>query len=310
MSESANHPELSVVIIAYNERHAIERCLTSLERQKTVRAFEVILIDSSNDGTDTIARRFPFVRVQHFAERKYPGDGRNAGIALARGNIIAFLDADCMVENDWIDEVAKAHQSPHLAVGSAIINGSPGSLVGWAYYFCEFNLWVPRREPCEIGEMAACGLSIKRRAFEQYGPFITDTYCSDTAFHWRLARDGHKVLFVPSIRVAHTARYQLGEFLRHIAAHRRSFARVVVQEKKFSMPKRFAAALATVFLPPLLVPVIAWRVTRSEHLLRPFLLALPVVFLGVLARAWGEFLGFATTQGCAVRPPPDSRRTT
>jgi GT2 family glycosyltransferase len=309
MSQSANHPELSVVITAYNERHAIERCLASLERQKTVRAFEVILIDSSNDGTDTIACRFPFVRVQHFAERKFPGDARNEGMALARGNIIAFLDADCFVESNWIEEVARAHQSPHLAVGSAIINGSPASLIGWAYYFCEFNLWVPRRETCEIAEMAACGLSIKRRAFEQCGPFITDTYCSDTAFHWRLAGAGHKVLLIPSIRVAHTARYQLGEFLRHIAAHRRCFARVVVQEKRYIMPKRFAAALAAVFLPPLLVPVIAWRVTRSEHLLRPFLLALPVVFLGVLARAWGEFLGFAGTQGRPAQPPSDSRRT-
>jgi GT2 family glycosyltransferase len=149
----------------------------------------------------------------------------------------------------------------------------------------------------------------ERRAFERYGPFIPGTYCSDTAFHWRLARNGHKVLFVPSIRVAHIARYKLGEFLRHITAHRRCFASVVVREKKFYMPKRFAAALATVFLPPLLIPVIAWRVTRSEHLLRPFLLALPVVLLGVLARAWGEFLSFTTTQGRPAQQPPQSRRT-
>jgi len=310
MSESVNNPDLSVIIAAYNERHAIERCLASLERQKTVRQFEVILIDSSSDGTDIVARAFPFVRIKHFETRKYPGDARNSGMALARGDIIAFLDADCVVENDWIEAVVKAHQSPYFAVGSAIINGSHDSLIGWAYYFCEFNLWVPRRKTCEIREMACCGLSIKRRAFEQYGPFIPGTYCSDTTFHWRLNRDGHKVLFVPSIRVAHTVRYQMGEFLRHIAAHRRCFASVVVKEKKFSISKRFAAALATLFSPLLLFPVIAWRVTRSETLLRPFLLALPVVLLGVLARAWGEFLGYVTTQGRLVRQPSESCHTT
>jgi glycosyltransferase involved in cell wall biosynthesis len=310
MNESVDVPELSVVIVAYNERQTIEGCLASLERQQTHRPFEVILIDSSGDGTDAVARRFPFVRVQHFAARKYPGDARNAGLASARGGIIAFLDADCLVESDWIDAVARAHHTRHLAVGSAIINGSPKSLVAWAYYFCEFNLWLPRRETREMAEMAGCGLSIKRRAFEQYGPFLSDTYCSDTAFHWRLARDGHKALFVPSVRVAHTVRYRVGGLLRHIAAHRRAFASVVVHEKKFSMPKRFAAALVTAFLPLLLVPIVAWRVTRSEHLLRPFLLALPIVLLGVLARAWGEFLGFATAKGRPAQPTPESCGTT
>ena len=305
MNESVELPELSVVIVAYNERHTIERCLASLVRQQTGRPFEVILIDSSCDGTDAIARRFSFVRVQHFAARKYPGDARNAGVAFARGGIIAFLDADCFVESDWIETVVRAHQAPHLAVGSAIINGSPESLVAWAYYFCEFNLWLPRRETCEMAEMATCGLSIKRRAFDQYGPFIEGTYCSDTAFHWRLARDGHKVIFFPSIRIAHTLRYGLAGFLRHIAAHRRGFASVVVHQKQFTASKRFAAALATAFLPLLLFLLIAWRVARSEHLLRPFLIAAPIVLLGVLARAWGEFLGFATAKGRPDQPSLD-----
>ncbi len=296
MSESTQIPELSVVIAAYNERHSIERCLISLEQQQTNHAFEVILIDSSNDGTDAVALRFPFVRVQHHSERKYPGDARNAGMALARGGIIAFLDADCFVESDWVEAVVRAHESSYLMVGSAVINGSPESLVAWAYYFCEFNLWLPKSKAREIPEMAACGLSIKRCAFEQYGPFIEGTYSSDTAFHWRLARNGHKIIFIPSIRVAHTVRYHLGGFLRHITTHRRDFASLVAREKTFSIPKRFVAAMVSTFLPLLLIPVVTWRVARSEHLLRLFLMVFPLVLLGVLARCWGEFQGFATVK--------------
>jgi glycosyltransferase involved in cell wall biosynthesis len=310
MNGCVDVPEISVVIVAYNERQTIEGCLASLERQQTRRTFEVILIDSSADGTDAVARRFPFVRVQHFATRKYPGDARNAGLSAARGGIIAFLDADCRVESDWIDAVARAHAAPHLAVGSAIVNGSPESLVAWAYYFCEFNLWLPRRNAGEMASMAGCGLSIKRRAFEQYGPFMEDTYCSDTAFHWRLARDGHRTLFDPSIRVAHTVRYRVGGFLSHIAAHRRAFASVVVHERRLSGPKRFAAALATPVLPVVLLPAFAWRVARSERLLRPFLIALPIVVLGVLARTWGELLGFATARGHSTTTTPECGRGT
>jgi hypothetical protein len=78
----------------------------------------------------------------------------------------------------------------------------------------------------------------------------------------------------------------------------------MVDRKEFSVLKRFVAALATGFLPLLLVPVIAWRVARSERLLGHFLLALPIVLLGLLARAWGEFLGFVkrgTVTGVPVR---------
>jgi glycosyltransferase involved in cell wall biosynthesis len=287
-------PDVSVVVASFNERDAIERCLVSLERQETSKSFEVVVIDSSTDGTDALARRFPFVRLRHFPERKYCGDARNEGLALTRGDIIAFLDADCFVEKGWIEAIARAHQSPYLAVGGVIENGMPESLLAWAYYFCEFNLWLPRPNSCEIPQMAGCGLSIKRCAFDQYGPFLGGTYSSDTAFQWRMAKDGHRVLFVPGIRVFHTVRHSLGAFLRHVVEHRRGFATVTAREKRFSTGKRVAAALATGVLPLLLFPVIALRVVRSRVYVRQFVLSSAVVLLAVMARAWGEFLGYAT----------------
>jgi glycosyltransferase involved in cell wall biosynthesis len=301
MSEVQARPDISVVIASFNERNAIERCLASLDQQLTTKTFEVIVIDSSTDGTEAVARRFPFVRVHHFPGRKYPGDARNEGLALARADVIAFLDADCFVENDWIEAIVAAHRSPYLAVGGIIENGAPESLLAWAYYFCEFNLWLPRATGGEISEMAGCGLSIKRRAFEQYGPFPEGTYSSDTAFQWRLARDGHRVLFVPGIRVFHTVQHDLRGFLRHVVEHRRGFAAVTVWEKHFSTERRLAAALAVGFLPLLLFPVIAWRVARSRVYVRQFVLSSPIVLLAVMARAWGEFLGYTTG-----RPAPDS----
>jgi O-antigen biosynthesis protein len=207
MRDAPAPPDVSVVITAFNERNAIEKCLTSLSRQATSHSFEVILIDSSTDGTDDAARQFPFVRVHHFDERRYCGDARNEGVALAGADTIAFLDADCFVESDWIEQIVRAHQSPYLAVGGVIENGTPESLVAWAYYFCEFNLWLPRQDEAPLPQMAGCALSIKRRAFDRYGPFLTGTYCSDSVFHWRMANEGQQVLSVPAIRVFHTVHY-------------------------------------------------------------------------------------------------------
>lgn len=293
MTEPQARPAVSVVIAAYNERHTIERCLASLENQATSYPFEVILIDSSTDGTAELARKFRFVQTRHFAKRKYCGDARNEGLALARGAIVAFLDADCFVEPHWIEAMVHAHASPYLAVGGVVENGTPERLVAWAYYFCEFSLWLPRQSCGEIAQMAGCGLSIKRRAFEQYGPFLTGTYCSDTAFHWRLQRDGHCVLCVPAIRVFHTLRYTLREFLQHVVEHRRCFAAVTAQQKHFSRTRRLLAVLAAPVLPFLLLAVIGFRVTRSRVHVGRFLRASPLVFLGLVARACGEMRGYA-----------------
>lgn len=293
MNHTPEDPRISVIVVSFNERDAIERCLASLAHQVTGLPFEVILIDSSTDGTEVAARRFRFVRVHHFAERKYAGDARNLGIAVAQAGIIAFLDADCFVASDWIERLARAHEAPYLALGSVIDNGSRASLIAWAYLFCEFNLWLGAKHPREVQEMAGCGLSIKRPAFDCYGPFLPGSYCSDTAFHWRMARDGHNVLIVPELVVFHTVRYGLGGFLKHIARHRRSYALVRANEKGLTAGRRIAAAVAAGFLPPVLLGAIAWRVFKSRKHWGPFVLSCPVVLLGVLARAWGEILGYA-----------------
>ncbi len=287
-------PELSVVIASFNARQTIEACLESLENQATPHLFEIVVVDSSNDGTAAVVeKRFPSVRLHHFRDRKFCGDARNMGIARSSGPIVAFLDADCTVEKNWVNEVIKAHQTPHLAVGGVVDNGSPESLVGWGYYFCEFSLWMPRSFEQEIKEMAGCCLSLKRPAFDRYGPFLEGTYSSDTAFQRRMERDGEKVLCVPGIRVLHTATYGLGGFLKHVASHRRDFAEVMAEEKEISGLRRLALLLGSPLMPFPLFLCIAGRVLKSRSYRCRFLLSSPFVFLGLIARSWGEFLGYA-----------------
>src|ERR1051325_3213870 len=95
-ARSENAPHLSVVIASYNSRRTIARCLESLEAQ-TYGDFEIVVVDSSSDGAArAVEERFPDVRLVTFPTRKFPGDARNAGVRAARGEIIAFIDADCI----------------------------------------------------------------------------------------------------------------------------------------------------------------------------------------------------------------------
>ena len=286
--------ELSVVITTYNARETVARSLASLVPQLERGGIEVILVDSSSDGTaDLVAERFPMVKLLRFAERKFCGGARNRGIAEARGDVIAFIDADCVADPHWAEAVIAAHRAhPHPLIGGAVANGNPESYVGWGYYFGEFGAWMPGLAQREVDEVPGCVLSLKRWAFERYGPFIEGTYCSDSAFHWKLARDGHRPLFVPSIQIAHINVEGLGSFLKHEVHHGRNFGRVRSTEQPWPAWKKAAFAAATPALPALLFARTFRDAMRRRSYRRLFARSAPVVLAGQVAWSYGELLGY------------------
>jgi glycosyltransferase involved in cell wall biosynthesis len=87
---------VSVVIPAYNARDTIEEAIVSVERQTYGKdQFEIIVVDDgSTDGTgEWVKNHYPQVRLEMLSNRG-PSGARNHGIALARGEFVAFLDAD------------------------------------------------------------------------------------------------------------------------------------------------------------------------------------------------------------------------
>ena len=286
-------PRLTVIIASYNSRETIGDCLRSLERQADPDSFEIIVVDSSRDGTDEYVRqKFPLVKLVHFAERKFCGDARNIGIARARGEIVAFIDADCLADPGWTLEILQAHKSEYLAIGGAIANGNPQSWIGWAAYFTEFSKWMPGTRPKLLSDIAGANMSYKKRIFAEFGSFIEGTYCSDTEFHWRLGSSGHRLLFNPSIAVSHCSIENLGGFLKHEVFHGRCFARVRSRARDFSILKRILYSLAM----PLVFVKILLEIVRgnlgNRHYLKQFILAFPLVVSGVFSWSAGELLGY------------------
>jgi glycosyltransferase involved in cell wall biosynthesis len=303
----SERPCLSVIVASYNAGRTIESCLRSLMNQKTNKAFEVIVVDSSTDNTASIvSRKFPDVRLRSFHQRKYCGDARNIGISAARGEIISFIDADCVAEDDWVEQIVKSHHSPVLAIGGAIGNANPECFVGWAAYFCEFSSWMPSRRRCRMDDIAGGNMSYKKEAFEKYGRFIEGSYCSDTQFHWRLAKAGHDLLFDPSMRVHHKNISKLESFLKHEFMHGRSFGRVRVLYGDFPL-KRRAAYVAFSFLVALklFLKVFLNNVRTGAHLAKFFVVS-PLVALGLVSWVSGEIAGYLKPCGqggtLSIRP--------
>src|SRR6267154_111138 len=104
--ESAKGIRISVIIPALNEKAVIGQCLEALSCNRLPATdFEVIVVDNgSSDGTVETVRQFeaPYcLKIIHI-EGVHISALRNRGAAEARGEILAFLDADCLAPPKWL----------------------------------------------------------------------------------------------------------------------------------------------------------------------------------------------------------------
>ena len=106
---------LSVVIPTYNRLPILQKCLRALEQQRwaePISGYEVVLVDDGSTD-DTVAwvqqhtQEIPHVRLicqQHGG----PAEGRNRGVAAARGDVIVFIDSDLVVTEGFLQAHADA----------------------------------------------------------------------------------------------------------------------------------------------------------------------------------------------------------
>jgi len=287
---------VSVIIPSFNSRHTIEPCLESLENQTTQHDYEIIVVDSSEDSTaQIIALNYPDVRLYHFRKRLYPGDARNTGAARAKSSLLAFTDSDCIVDQNWIDRIIEAHKDPFPLIGGVIDNGNPGSYVGWAHYFSKLSQWMPNTPSGRMVIVPTGCMTVKRWAFEKYGPFAEGIYSEDTLFNWRLGNGEGKPLFISTIVVKHINQRHMLQFLRKQIAHGHSFAAVRVFENRLSCFHRFVFVSLSPLLPLVLFYRITKRVVQRKRYLKQFLLSSPILFLDLMGWSWGEFCGYLSS---------------
>lgn len=219
---------ISVIIPHLNQPDALEACLRSLDAQTLPRhSYEVIVVDngSATPPKDVVAGH-PGVRLQ---QESHPGPGpaRNAGVAAASGEILAFIDADCRARQDWLSSVMKWSQlSPAGTVlgGDVRIwrpeNAKLDAIAAYESVFAyRFKLYIERHGYSGTGNMA-----VSRRDFDRVGPFAGIEVAEDMEWGQRALRTGLRFRYTPEMIVFHPSRGSLLELYakwdRHIAHYR------------------------------------------------------------------------------------------
>lgn len=211
-------PVVSVVVPSYAPGAMLERCVAALLSQSFQRPYEVIVIDSTGDGTaDQLARRFPICRVMALPERVPQATARNIGVGMARGAFVALTDHDCIVPADWLELLLARHASgDYAAVAGAVLNGTPRSAVGTAAYWIEFNEFTPARPSGLVTDAPHCNICLRREVLTSSAPFPVVPPCAeDLIFNHQLVEAGGRIYFDPGIVVMHVNRTRFTDYVRH-----------------------------------------------------------------------------------------------
>jgi len=291
-----NHstPTVSVVVPVRNGVPKIARCLQALFEQ-TLQPYEVIVVDGhSTDATVEVAGKFAVTIT--YEDHKTVGGARQVGVEHARGDYVAFTDADCIPRKDWLENLIREFDDGVVGVGGGIRNVGTGLweesiALALDTFLGSANSVQDRvlKEKRIVKSISGCNSIYRKKDIVAVGGFdVRLSINEDTELNSRLQRLG-TLVYTPDAIVHHNQERGLEDFVRrmHFFGYGRGINRL--WDLQVVPPIAAISVLLTAFISPLVffallgiyVAIIGgYTLVLLGKARRPeYLLSIPVVFI-------------------------------
>ena len=206
-SEYPDFPFVSVIVPAYNAEQRIAMLLEALLAQSySIECYEIIIVDNnSKDYTAKLAGRYP---VKLIKEERIQSSyaARNKGCSIAKGDVFAFIDSDCMPCRDWISQgiFSMLDQKSHLVAGKVEFIADVNSVAH--VYDSIMNIQVEEAVK-RRGVAMTANLFVKSEVFRHLGGFEDQTKSGgDIHFTHMAYIQGYRLIYSAEALVTHPAR--------------------------------------------------------------------------------------------------------
>jgi glycosyltransferase involved in cell wall biosynthesis len=207
---------VSVIVCTYNRSESLRQALSNMEGLAIPEGviWELLVIDnnSTDDTRETVEefQRKSILPLQYILERcRGKSHALNSGIKAASGEILAFTDDDCIVDNGWLASVVSEFQSdPNLSLmgGRVELYNKSDRPVTIRTFRHRLSLGSPGQL---FNFIAGCNLAVRRTVFEKVGRFDihfgpgTAIVVDDVDFIFRTFKRGLKIIYSPDVLVYH-----------------------------------------------------------------------------------------------------------
>lgn len=216
---------LSIIILSYNTKTLLQRCLNSvlLSMKSSRLKAEIIVIDNnSSDGSaELLKTHYPQVKTVFNKDNIGYGKANNLGIEMAKGEYILLLNSDCVVIDDALETLLRfAQKNPRAFVGGKLFNEDQSAqqscgpfytlpVVLLMLFFKGDQLKLTRYSPDEIKEVdwvsGACIL-VRKKDIQDIGGFDEEIfmYMEEIDLLYRAKQKNYRVWFYPGAHFTHT----------------------------------------------------------------------------------------------------------
>ena len=185
---------VSFVVPCYRNLRTIGFTLRSIFSQDGASDREVVIVDSSEESVaDWLKVHFPKVRLLRPERRLWAGAARNLGAASVRGDLLAFVDADAMLQPNWLTtlRLRLSERPDTVATGGFVENANPRAPASRVLHWTEFSEFLPGRPSGPRRFLSSSNLLVRREEFLRVGGFPEHLPASeDRVLFQRYVSDG------------------------------------------------------------------------------------------------------------------------
>lgn len=209
-------PPVSVVIVSRGRPDSLTWCLRGVMGLRYPAVEVVVVTDPEGAAAVKAAGQDEAIRLIAFDEANISA-ARNAGIAQAAGEIIAFIDDDAVPEPTWLDHLVEPFEAPEVAAVGGFVRGRNGISFQWKarqvdhagrarpLAVDEARFSRPQPDPGHAVKTEGTNMAVRRGVLAEMGGFdpAYRFYLDETDLNLRLAAAGHVTAIAPLAQVHH-----------------------------------------------------------------------------------------------------------
>ena len=219
---------ISIIIPTYNRKDELEYLLPSLRQQECSCSFEIIVVDDgSTDGTCDLLKnlaeywkgRLRFLKQN----RAGPGAARNLGIKHAHGDILVFVDSDCIAPRGWLNKLTSVFANPQVgAVGGSELAPTDDCLFRKCQSFVMTAFLTTGglrgRKGKKLGVYYPRGfnMAVRKHVVEGVGGVPNRFHGEDILLSFKVRQMGYTLEYAPDAAIHHHRRTTLSQYFRQL----------------------------------------------------------------------------------------------